>query len=64
MLIGSLALACQDNEEQKQAVLKLLNGNSNIQGFIYQHLETESQYYIINSKFWNQWTANVGFYEN
>lgn len=46
--IAMLGLRTVSDEDQKQAILSVLNYNSNIEVYINDHLETEQTFFVVN----------------
>ena len=53
MMIAMTGLLPQDDEEERQAILAALNQNRNLTSFIYDHLPEETEFYILEKKFWD-----------
>lgn len=47
-------------EEEKFAVLSLLNNELDLDQFLQDNLLEGKEFFLINKKFWNQWTQYVG----
>ena len=47
--------------QEKEAILSVLNYNNNIGAYIFDHLETEDIFYIMDKRFFDSWSVNVGF---
>jgi hypothetical protein len=60
-LIAMLALNPISDEVEKEAILSVLNYNHNIEAYIFDHLETEDVFYVVNKQFFDSWSMNVGF---
>jgi len=64
MLQGLIGLDCAE-EEQKAAVMALLDHQSNLWSYCYQHIEeayaNQESFYLIDARFFNSWAESVGF---
>lgn len=56
MMIAMTAVTPETDEEERQAILSALNGNKNLETFIYETLPEEQEYYVIDNEFWESWT--------
>ena len=50
-----------DIEEEREAILSVLDQNWNIEHVINAKLAKEDYFYIIEKEFWDSWTDNVSF---
>ena len=53
MMIAMAALVPQDDEEEREAILAALNQNRSLTSFIYDHLPDETEFYVLEKKFWD-----------
>lgn len=56
MMIAMTAVTPETDEEERQAILSAMNGNKNLETFIYETLPEEQEYYVIDCEFWESWT--------
>ena len=61
MIIAMTAVTPQNDDEEREAILAALNQNKNLTSYIYDHLPEESEFYVIEKKFWDQWGASMSF---
>ena len=61
MMIAMTGLIPKDDEEEREAILSALNHNRQLTSFIYDHLPEESEFYVIEKKFWDQWCTSMSF---
>ena len=55
MMIAMTAITPETDDEERTAILAALNGNKNLETFIYETLPEEQEYYVIEKDFWDQW---------
>ena len=55
MIIAMAGLIPQDDDEEREAILAGLNQNRNLTSFIYDNLPEETEFYVLEKKFWDQW---------
>ena len=61
-VIAMLGLKPSSDEEEKEAISSVLNYNSNIDAYIFDHLDgTDNTYYVVNKVFFDSWRQNIGF---
>jgi len=53
MMIAMTAITPDTDEEERSAILAALNGNKNLETFIYETLPEEQEYYVIEKDFWD-----------
>lgn len=53
MMIAMTAITPNTDEEERAAILAALNGNKNLETFIYETLPEEQEYYVIEKDFWD-----------
>ena len=63
-LIAIMGLKTSGEDQQKEAILSVLNFNHNIEAYIHEHLEHETVFYVVNKHFFDSWSNNVGFEES
>jgi hypothetical protein len=61
MIIAMTAVTPQNDEEERESILAALNQNKNLTSYIYDHLPEETEFYVIEKKFWDQWCASMSF---
>ena len=42
----------------------MMSHNSQLEAYIHEHLEDQSVFYVIDQKFWLEWTRSIGFFKN
>ena len=53
MITAMTAIMPADDDEERDAILAAFNGNRNLESFLYENLPEESEYYVIEKKFWD-----------
>ena len=61
MILAMTAVIPANDDEERDAVLAAFNGNRNLESFIYENLPEETEYYVIEKKFWDQWCTSMSF---
>ena len=55
MIIAMTAITPETDEEEREAIYAAMNGNKNLETFIYETLPEEHEYYVIEAAFWEEW---------
>ena len=55
MIIAMTAITPETDEEERDAILAAMNWTKNLETFIYESLPEETEYYVIEKDFWDQW---------
>ena len=55
MMIAMTAITPETDEEEREAILAAMNGNKNLETFVYETLPDETEYYVVEKPFWEQW---------
>ena len=55
MIIAMTAITPETDEDEREAIYAAMNGNKNLETFIYETLPEEREYYVIEAPFWEQW---------
>ena len=63
-MIGMVGLTPQNIQEERDAILALLDSNRNVEQVITENLWREQPCYIIEKDFWDSWTDNVSLRGN
>lgn len=63
-IIGMVGLTPQNIQEERDAILALLDSNRNVEQVITENLWREQPCYIIEKDFWDSWTDNVSLRGN
>lgn len=68
-LIGMLPLIPKDIEDERDAIVAVLNGNTNLEQEINSKLDSDKHwdggpFYVIEKEFWDSWADNVSFRGN
>ena len=63
-IVGMVGLKPQDIEEEREAILAVLDQNRNIEAAIHSELEKFETFYVMEREFWDSWTDNVSFKGN
>jgi len=53
MMTAMMALTPESDKHEKQAIMTALNGNRHLENYIYENLPEESEFYILEKKFWD-----------
>ena len=61
MITAMTAIIPANDDDECSAILAAFNGNRNLESFIYETLPEEQEYYVIEKKFWDQWTIAMNF---
>ena len=61
MITAMTAIIPANDDDECAAILAAFNGNRNLESFIYETLPEEQEYYVIERKFWDQWTVAMSF---
>ena len=61
MITAMTAIIPANDDDECAAILAAFNGNRNLESFIYETLPEEQEYYVIERKFWDQWTVAMNF---
>ena len=61
MMLAMTAVIPPNDDEERGAILAALNQNRQLTSFIYDHLPEESEFYVMEKKFWDQWCASMSF---
>ena len=61
MITAMTAIIPANDDDECAAILAAFNGNRNLESFIYETLPEEQEYYVIEKKFWDQWTVAMNF---
>jgi len=46
------AITPETDEEERDAILAAMNGNKNLETFVYETLPDETEYYVVEKPFW------------
>jgi len=57
MVIAMTAVTPETDEEERSAILAAMNGNRNLETFIYDTLPDEQEYFVVEKDFWESWTT-------
>ena len=52
MMIAMTAITPETDEEEREAILAAMNGNKNLETFVYDTLPDETEYYVVEKPFW------------
>lgn len=52
MMIAMTAITPETDEEEREAILAAMNGNKNLETFVYETLPDETEYYVVEKPFW------------
>ena len=52
MMIAMTAITPETDEEERDAILAAMNGNKNLETFVYETLPDETEYYVVEKPFW------------
>lgn len=63
-VLAMLALRPLNEEQEKEAILSMLNYNHHIETYIQDHLDKEEVFYVMNKRFFDAWSSHVGFNSN
>ena len=55
MIIAMTAITPETDEDERDAILAAMNGNKKLETLIYETLPDESEYYVIERAFWDDW---------
>ena len=61
MITAMTAIIPANDDDECAAILAAFNGNRNLESFIYETLPEEQEFYVIEKKFWDQWTVAMNF---
>ena len=62
MLMAMMAITPSSDLEEKEAIFAALNNNRSVENYIFDSFTDEiDQFYICESKFWENWCASVNF---
>ena len=62
-MIAMMGLATSTEEEEREAILSVLNNNHSVEGYIQESLELEDTYFVVEKQFFEAWCMNVEFLE-
>ena len=57
MMIAMTAITPETDEEERESILAAMNGHRNLDAYIYEALPDESEFYVLEKDFWDQWCA-------
>lgn len=61
-VVGMLALKPQNIQQERDAILAVLNNERNIEQAIKRELpERDAQFFVVEREFWRAWMDNVNF---
>lgn len=60
-LTAAMALRTNTEQEERDAMLSVLNHNHHIEDYINDNLDKEDTFYLLNKKFFDAWSLHVGF---
>ena len=64
MMTSIFALTPANDKEEKYAILASLHGNKDLDSYIYEHLPQESEFFVIEKTFWDQWCHAMNWDED
>lgn len=55
MMIAMTAITPETDQEEREAILAAMNGHKRVETYIYEMLPEETEFYVIEKEFWDQW---------
>lgn len=64
MILAMTGITPANDEEEREAILTALDHNYKINSFLYENLPEETEFYVLEKKFWDQWCTSMNFNGN